>query len=195
MLVISRIAASAIDISFHDTRPVHANPAKMAASDRRSTSVSSRRPDSDARPYARAIPPSIPSNTWPSAIRPSPPPPPPPPPAPPPPPPPPPPAPPPPVPQPPPPLAPPSPQAPPSPPPPASPPVVASTPRPCVVPNVHGKTLRRAAAAIRASSCRVGRIRYVRSRLRRGLVIGESPKPGTRLRNRGRVNLVVSRWR
>src|SRR5438034_2523549 len=94
----------------------------------------------------------------------------PPPPAPPPPPPPPPPAPPPPVPQPPPPLAPPSPQAPPSPPPPASPPVVASTPRPCVVPNVHGKTLRRAAAAIRASSCRVGRIRYVRSRLRRGLV-------------------------
>jgi len=126
---------------------------------------------------------------------PPPPPPAPPPPAPPPPPPPPPPAPPPPVPQPPPPLAPPSPQAPPSPPPPASPPVVASTPRPCVVPNVHGKTLRRAAAAIRASSCRVGRIRYVRSRLRRGLVIGESPKPGTRLRNRARVNLAVSRWR
>src|SRR5437773_8301124 len=73
MLVISRIAASAKITSFHDTRPSQANPAKIAASDRRSTRVSSRRPASDARPYWRAMPPSIPSNTWPSAIRPSPP--------------------------------------------------------------------------------------------------------------------------
>src|SRR5438132_13962146 len=70
MLVIKRIAARATSTSFHDTRPAQANPAKIAASDRRSTSVSSRRPASDARPYARAMPPSIPSSTWPSAIRP-----------------------------------------------------------------------------------------------------------------------------
>src|SRR5881296_411128 len=74
MLVIKRIAARATSTSFHDTRPAQANPAKIAASDRRSTSVSSRRPASDARPYSRAMPPSIPSSTWPSAIRPSPPP-------------------------------------------------------------------------------------------------------------------------
>src|SRR5213083_1880686 len=73
MLVIKRIAARATSPSFHDTRPAQANPAKIAASDRRSTSVSSRRPASDVRPYARAMPPSIPSSTWPSAIRPSPP--------------------------------------------------------------------------------------------------------------------------
>src|SRR2546425_12642910 len=73
MLVISRIAASATSTSFHDTRPVQANPAKIAASDNRSTSVSSRRPASEARPYWRAMPPSIPSSTWPRAIRPSPP--------------------------------------------------------------------------------------------------------------------------
>src|SRR5207247_697651 len=67
MLVIKRIAARATSTSFHDTRPAQANPAKIAASDRRSTSVSSRRPASDAKPYARAMPPSIPSSTWPSA--------------------------------------------------------------------------------------------------------------------------------
>src|SRR5438034_7899860 len=63
MLVIKRIAARATSTSFHDTRPAQANPAKIAASDRRSTSVSSRRPASDAKPYARAMPPSIPSST------------------------------------------------------------------------------------------------------------------------------------
>src|SRR2546426_10433057 len=73
MLVISRIAASATSTSFHDTRPPEANPAKIAASDRRSTRVSSRRPASDAKPYSRAMPPSIPSSTWPSAIKPRPP--------------------------------------------------------------------------------------------------------------------------
>src|SRR5437016_3676854 len=67
MLVISRIAASAIDISFHDTRPVHANPAKMAASDRRSTSVSSRRPGWIARSKMRPIA-GAKSNTMPQPV-------------------------------------------------------------------------------------------------------------------------------
>jgi hypothetical protein len=81
------------------------------------------------------------------------------------------------------------------PPPPVSPPTVLSPPRPCVVPNVRRKTLRKAAAALRAASCRVGRVRYVWARTRRGIVIAESPKPGARLPNGGRVNLVVSRGR
>src|SRR6266699_2872443 len=71
--VLVALAAIVLMTSIHDTRPAQANPAKIAASDRRSTSVSSRRPPSDSRPYARAMPPSIPSSTWPSAIRPSPP--------------------------------------------------------------------------------------------------------------------------
>jgi hypothetical protein len=88
-----------------------------------------------------------------------------------------------------------SPPAPPPPPPPPPPPVRhrRSVPRNCVVPNVRGKTLRKAAAAIRASSCRVGRVRYVRARKRRGVVVSQAPKPGTRLRHRGRVKLVISR--
>src|SRR5207247_5381579 len=38
---LKRIAARATSTSFHDTRPAQANPAKIAASDRRSTSVRS----------------------------------------------------------------------------------------------------------------------------------------------------------
>jgi PASTA domain len=87
---------------------------------------------------------------------------------------------------------PPTPPAPP-PPPPASPPSALSPPRTCAVPSVRRKTLRKAAARLRAASCRVGRVRYVWAPMRRGLVIGESPKPGARLPNGGRVNLVVSR--
>src|SRR5689334_12763038 len=72
MLVMSRIAARASNTSFQDTRPAHAKPAKMAASDSLSTSVSSRRPASDSRPYIRAMPPSIPSSTCPNAMSPRP---------------------------------------------------------------------------------------------------------------------------
>src|SRR5438067_330763 len=69
MLVISRIAASASSTSRHETRPAQPTPAKIAASDARSSRVSSRRPPADSKPYARAIPPSIPSKTCPNAMR------------------------------------------------------------------------------------------------------------------------------
>src|SRR2546422_601851 len=72
MLVIRRMAASASSTSFQGTQPAHPMPAKIAASDARSSRVSSRRPASEARPYTRAIPPSIPSSTWPKAVRPRP---------------------------------------------------------------------------------------------------------------------------
>jgi PASTA domain len=115
----------------------------------------------------------------------------------PPPPPPPPPAPPPPPPAEPPPPPPPPPVEPPPAPPPASPPppAVAAAPRRCVVPNVRGKTLRRARHAIATASCRVGRVRYKWARRRRGIVIAESPAPRTRALEGARINLVVSRGR
>src|SRR5438876_1098370 len=72
MLVINRIATRARSTSVQDTRPAKPNPAKIAASDNRSTRVSSRRPASDVRSYIRAMPPSIPSSTWPNAISPRP---------------------------------------------------------------------------------------------------------------------------
>jgi beta-lactam-binding protein with PASTA domain len=72
---------------------------------------------------------------------------------------------------------------------------VAAAPRRCVVPNVSGRTVRRAKQAIATASCRVGRVRYAWSRKRRRTVIAESPAPGTRAHEGFRVNLVVSRGR
>src|SRR5881227_1373663 len=72
MLVMSRIATSASTTSLSGTIRAAANPAKMTASDARSSRVSSRRPASEASPNCRAMPPSIPSSTWPKAIKPSP---------------------------------------------------------------------------------------------------------------------------
>jgi PASTA domain len=95
---------------------------------------------------------------------------------------------------------PPAPVEPPPPPPPPPPgsapaPAVAAAPRRCVVPNVRGKTLRRARHAIATASCRLGRVRYAWSRKRRGTVVGESPRPGAHALAGARVNLVVSRGR
>jgi hypothetical protein len=90
---------------------------------------------------------------------------------------------------------PPPPAAPPSaPPPPPAPPRAAA--RRCVVPNVRRLTLARAERAIRRANCRVGRVARRRSRaVRRGRVLAQAPRPGTRLAARARVNLVVSRGR
>ena len=64
----------------------------------------------------------------------------------------------------------------------------------CSVPRVVGKTLARARRMIRARHCSVGRVRRARSaRARRGRVLRQNPRAGTRLRNLGRVHLVVGR--
>jgi len=66
----------------------------------------------------------------------------------------------------------------------------------CIVPNVKGKPLAAARHAITKHRCRVGTIRRARSAaVRQGRVISESPHPGTKLRPRSRVDLVVSRGR
>jgi thermitase len=65
---------------------------------------------------------------------------------------------------------------------------------PCVVPNVIGKKLARARAAIRARHCRVGKLMYVKSTVqRKGRVVREKPAGGRRLGNNARVALWVGR--
>jgi hypothetical protein len=64
---------------------------------------------------------------------------------------------------------------------------------PCKVPNVRGRTLRVATATIRKAHCRLGKVsRKAAAGVRPGRVISQSPKPGARLPNRTKVNLVVS---
>ena len=104
------------------------------------------------------------------------------------------------------------PQPPPPPPPPAPPPLLPPAPAAplappaapqsqpyaaaCVVPNVIGKRVAIATRAIARRHCRVGGIGRVWSlRIARGRIISESPKPGRRLGNQARVNLLVSRGR
>jgi beta-lactam-binding protein with PASTA domain len=62
------------------------------------------------------------------------------------------------------------------------------------VPNVIGLRLRAARARIRARRCRVGTIRYVRTRRRLiGRVVGQNPRGGAVRRVGFRVNLRVGR--
>jgi hypothetical protein len=51
----------------------------------------------------------------------------------------------------------------------------------CVVPKLKGKTILAAKAALRARSCRLGRVRRVVAPGRRGHIVRQSPKPGSRL--------------
>jgi hypothetical protein len=67
---------------------------------------------------------------------------------------------------------------------------------PCVVPRLKGKTLRTAKRSIRAHSCSVGRIRHAASRrIKKGRVISQRPRAGSRRQYLAKVNLVVSKGR
>ena len=66
----------------------------------------------------------------------------------------------------------------------------------CVVPNVRGRSLKHAKAAIRRSRCTTGRVRKVHSRsVRSGRVISQTPRAGARLAHGAKVNLVISKGR
>jgi beta-lactam-binding protein with PASTA domain len=60
---------------------------------------------------------------------------------------------------------------------------------------VRGKLLRSAKSAIAAAHCSLGKVRYARSKRKKGRVLAQSPPPGRRLRNGAKVSLVVSRAR
>ena len=66
----------------------------------------------------------------------------------------------------------------------------------CKVPNVRGRKLYVARAAITKAHCRVGTVRRKASKkVKRGRVISQSPRAGMSLPNESKVNLVVSRGR
>jgi glucose/arabinose dehydrogenase len=88
-----------------------------------------------------------------------------------------------------------------APPPPASPPPAPQPlpPRPsvvrCVVPRVTGRTLQPAKRAIRAAHCAVGRVTHAYSKVKRGAVVSQSPRPRRQLARGAKVRFVVSRGR
>jgi alpha-tubulin suppressor-like RCC1 family protein len=66
----------------------------------------------------------------------------------------------------------------------------------CVVPKLKNKTLTAAKRSIKADDCTVGKIRHATSRtVKRGHVTSQTPKPGSRLKQGAKVNLVVSKGR
>jgi List-Bact-rpt repeat protein/PASTA domain-containing protein len=65
--------------------------------------------------------------------------------------------------------------------------------RPCIVPNVVGKRLTAAKAAIRKAFCSVGKVRMVASANAQGEVISQRPRHGKRLKQHARIDLVVSK--
>ena len=67
--------------------------------------------------------------------------------------------------------------------------------RACVVPAVVGHRLGFAQDRIKRAGCTVGSVRRTRSKVRRGRVALQRPRPGTRLAPRGHVSLTVSRGR
>ena len=81
------------------------------------------------------------------------------------------------------------------PPPPPPPPLPPRPTTKCHVPGLKGNSLAKARVRIRAQRCSLGKVRYARSKKRRGLVIGQSPPAGKALPARARVNLVLSRGR
>jgi hypothetical protein len=69
-------------------------------------------------------------------------------------------------------------------------------PRPCTVPSVKGKTLNAAKRSIASHGCGLGKVKQTASlRTKRGHVISQSPRPGSRLKHGAKVNLVVSKGR
>jgi hypothetical protein len=78
---------------------------------------------------------------------------------------------------------------PPPPPPPPSPPPTLK----CHVPKVIGKTLAKAKLAIAKAHCAVGKVTKKRSKVKKGLVISQTPKAGKTRVAKTRVNLVLSR--
>jgi subtilase family serine protease len=63
----------------------------------------------------------------------------------------------------------------------------------CLVPKVKGKTLAAAKRALARAHCKVGKVTRKFSKVRRGRVISQRPRPGTSLAAGARVNLVISK--
>ena len=66
---------------------------------------------------------------------------------------------------------------------------------PCIVPKVKGKSLRVARRNIKRAHCRTGTIKHGYSKIKRGHVISQRPRPMRHLHNGANVNLVISEGR
>lgn len=67
-------------------------------------------------------------------------------------------------------------------------------PKPCVVPKLKGETVKTAKRAIKTHHCTVGKVKRATSPNRKkGLVISQKPKKGTRLKHGARVSFVVGK--
>ena len=65
--------------------------------------------------------------------------------------------------------------------------------KPCVVPNVVGKSLKKAKLKIKKAYCSVGKITMAASSKAKGTVISQKPKHGKRLKQHAKVSLTVSK--
>lgn len=66
----------------------------------------------------------------------------------------------------------------------------------CVVPRLKGATVAAARRRLTRTRCKLGRVRRAKSRkVKKGRVIKQTPRPGARLPEGGKVNVVVSRGR
>ena len=63
----------------------------------------------------------------------------------------------------------------------------------CLVPKVKGKTLAAAKSALTQAHCSAGKVTKKFSKVKRGRVISQRPKPGTNLAAGAKVNLVISK--
>ena len=64
----------------------------------------------------------------------------------------------------------------------------------CVVPKLKGKTLRAAKLAIGKAHCSVGKVtRAFSAKVRKGRVLSQKPKPGTKLAAGAKVRLALSK--
>ena len=63
----------------------------------------------------------------------------------------------------------------------------------CLVPKVKGKTLAGAKSALTRAHCKVGKVTKKFSRVKKGHVVSQRPKPGTNLAAGAKVNLVLSK--
>jgi glucose/arabinose dehydrogenase len=81
----------------------------------------------------------------------------------------------------------------PPPPPPAPVPPRAPAAAHCVVPKLVGRSLARARSALANAHCRLGRVKWVYSRMPKGAVRTQNPRAGRRLVARAKVAVVASR--
>jgi beta-lactam-binding protein with PASTA domain len=66
----------------------------------------------------------------------------------------------------------------------------------CVVPNVVGKTLSATRRALARRHCRLGRVGHAFSiKRKKGLVISQKPRAGSRRAKGAKVSVVVSKGR